>query len=138
VQPVLDSETPIEILINVPKESFWTGLAISATSARGVAFGGIGDLMSAVSKEDVGEYTRLEYDFVERGLRQHTRVLRLEREADRVYVVHRQSLAPVRFVMLNEHELTADHVRTARDRYGTLDAVLLNNPNGSWTTEAEK
>lgn len=136
VEPVLDAEPAIEILVNVPKESMWTGAAIAAAGARTVAFGGVRDLMSAVSDEDVRRYIRAEYAFVERGLRQHGQVSRLEREADRVYVVHRHTLPPVRFVMLNEYELTADHVRTARDRYGAFDAVLLNNPNGSPTTSA--
>jgi hypothetical protein len=136
VHPVLEADSLIEILVNVPKESMWTGLAITAVAARGIAFGGLGDLMSAISDEDVRRYTRSEYDFVERGLRQHTRVLRLDREADRAYLVHRHDLPPLRFVMLKEYELTGDHVRTARDRYGAFDAVLLNNPNGKPTTNA--
>ena len=138
VQLVLDADPSIEILVNVPRESIWTGSAINAAAAMGVAFGGMGDLMSAVSDEDVRRYTRSEYDFVERGLRQHDRVSRLEREADRVYLVHRHGLPPLRFVMLKEYELTGDHVRTARDRYGTFDAVLLNNPNGKPTTGAKE
>jgi hypothetical protein len=38
--------------------------------------------------------------------------------------------------MLNEYELTADHVRTARSRYGAFDAILINNPNGKATSAA--
>lgn len=136
VQPVLDADPSIEILVNVPKEAFWTGPAIAAAAARNVAFGGVGDLMSAVSDEDVTRYIRSEFDFVERGLRQHSGVSRLEREADRVYLVRRHVLPPLRFVMLKEYELTSDHVRTARDRYGAFDAILINNPNGKPTTGA--
>jgi hypothetical protein len=136
LQPLLGADSTIEIVVNVPKESLWTGSAITSAAARGVAFGGISDLMSAVSDENVREYTRREYAFVERGLRQHNRVLRLAREFDRVYLVHRNELPPLRFVMLNEYELTADHVRTARSRYGVFDVVLLNNPNGEPTTGA--
>jgi hypothetical protein len=138
LQPLLDADSEIEIVVNVPKESLWTGTAIAAAAARGVAFGGISDLMSAVSRnvENVREYTRREYEFVERGLNQHDRVSELEREFDRVYLVHRYRLPPLRFVMLNEYELTADHVRTARSRYGAFDAVLINNPNGNPTSGA--
>jgi hypothetical protein len=136
LQPLLDANPQIEIVANVPKESIWTGDAIAAALAQGVAFGGIRDLMSAISHENVREYVRREYDFVERGLNQHDRVSELEREFDRVYLVHRRGLPPLRFVMLNEYELTADHVRTARSRYGAFDAVLINNPNGKATSSA--
>ncbi len=118
VHSVSNADPTIEILVNVPKNSMWTGFAITAAAARGVAFGSIKDLMSAVSYEDVRRYMRREYDFVERGLRQHTsRVLRLEREADRFSCIG-TSCSPLRVVLLNEYELTADHVRTVRDRYG--------------------
>jgi hypothetical protein len=30
-------------------------------------------------------------------------------------------------LLLNEYELSADHVRTARDRYGTFNAILKTN-----------
>jgi hypothetical protein len=137
VQPLLDADPTIEIVVNIPKESLWTGSAIESAVARRVAFGGLRDLMSAVSRdEDVREYTRSEYAFVERGLKQHTSVSMLEREFDRVYLVHRYELPSLRFVMLNEYELTGDHVRTARTRYGSFDAVLINNPNGKPTSTA--
>ena len=116
----------------------WTGEAIHAATSRRVAFGGVRDLMSAVSDEDVRSYIRSEYEFVERGLRQHNHVSGFEREADRLYLVHRHVHPSLRFVMLNEYELTADHVRTARDRYGAFKAILLNNPNGSPTTAARE
>jgi hypothetical protein len=93
--------------------------------------------MSAVSDENVREHVKREYVFVERGLIQHNRVSRLEREFDRVYLVHRTGLDPLRFVMLNEYELTADHIRSARSRYGAFDAVLMTNPNGEPTGDAE-
>jgi hypothetical protein len=130
------ADSAIEIVANVPKESFWTGTAIALVAAQGAAFGGISDLMSAVSRRDVRAYKRSEYIFVERGLDQHDRVSGFDREFDRVYLVHRYGLPPLRFVMLNEYELTGDHVRTARSRYGTFDAILINNPNGQPTSTA--
>jgi hypothetical protein len=107
-------------------------------TARGVAFGGISDLMSAIARdvENVRSYTRREYEFVERGLMQHSRASGLERKFDRVYVIHRHDLAPLRFVMLNEYELTGDHLRTAWARDGAFDAVLINDPNGTATSGA--
>jgi len=39
-------------------------------------------------------------------------------------------------LLLNEYELSADHVRTAWDRYGTFNAILKTNPNGRITEAA--
>ena len=39
-------------------------------------------------------------------------------------------------VLLNEYELAADHVRTARDRYGAFKDILITNPNGKATSSA--
>jgi hypothetical protein len=136
VQQLLDDDPAIEIIANVPTGAVWTGTAIALASDRDVSFGGIADLMRAVSRENVRQYIRPEYEFVERGLGQHTRVANLERKFDRVYQVHRYELPSLTFVMLNEYELTADHVRTARAKYGPFDAVLINNPNGKPTAAA--
>lgn len=137
VEEVLATSPDIEILVNIPKESIWTGEAIRLAAASQIAFGGIGDLMRAVnSEDDVRQYVRPEFHFVERGLEQHSRVTSCEREADRVYLIHRHGLPDLSFVMLDEYELTADHIRVARERYGNFDMVLLNNPNGSPTTGA--
>lgn len=136
VRSLLNADSTIKIVVNVPRLSRWTGTAIAAVAAQGIAFGGIGDLMSAISDEDVGAYVRSEYKFIERGLNQHNRISRWEREFDRVYRVHRYGLSSLRFIILNEYELTGDDVRTARCRYGAFDAIVINNPNGKATTSA--
>ena len=41
-------------------------------------------------------------------------------------------------VMLNEYELTADHLRNARDRYGQFSIAVITNPNGRATSSAEE
>jgi hypothetical protein len=138
VESLLDKYPSVEVVINIPKESIWTGEAIATVAERGVSFGGLRDLMSMINSqiEEVGQYVRTEFAFVERGLNQHSRVESFERVFDRVYLVKRRALPPMRFVMLNEYELTGDHIRTAFDRYRTFDVVLLNNPNGKPTQSA--
>lgn len=136
VQEVLASSSGIEILVNIPKESIWTGEAIRLADVHQIAFGGIGDLMRAVHSEDVRQYVRPEFLFVERGLRQHSCVSNYVREADRVYLILRHGLPDLKMVMLYEYELTADHIRVALERYGNFDMVLINNPNGRATTGA--
>lgn len=138
VLEALDAPPEIEILVNIPRESIWTGEAIRLAEIHQIAFGGIGDLMRAVRSEDVRQYVRPEFGFVERGLQQHSCVRSYIREADRVYLIHRYGLPDLTIVMLNEYEFTADHLRVARERYGRFDMILLNNPNGSATTGANE
>jgi hypothetical protein len=93
--------------------------------------------MSATSDADVRAYERSEYRFAERLLRQFGVVDHVEREADRLWMLHRKrGLPPLRIIALNPYELTGDHVRAARDRYGIFDVVFLNNPNGRPTASA--
>jgi hypothetical protein len=127
---------PIEIFVNIPKESCWGGDAIAAAKEVGASFGGMSDLHRVITVPDPGAYVNPEFQFVERGLRQHTRVSGLERLFDRKFQIQRRGLEPLTVVLLNEYELTADHVRTARDRYGVFDAVLITNPNGGATGAA--
>jgi hypothetical protein len=98
----------------------------------------MGDLYSATSLPNARQYVNKEFDFVERGLRQHTNVSRIERVHDRKYVVKRVKHKDLKVVLLNEYELTADHVRTARDRYGDFTEILITNPNGRPTSSAEQ
>ncbi|MFI5352639.1 MAG: hypothetical protein ACHQZS_06705 [Candidatus Binatales bacterium] len=137
-EQLLNSSFRIEFVANVPKESMWSGEAIKVASRHSVAFGGMGDLLSAISLPDVNLYVRKEFAFVERGLCQHMKVSGIERVHDRKYVVKRRNLSDVSVVLLNEYELTADHVRTARNNYGAFAAILVTNPNGGMTSSAKQ
>lgn len=134
VEAALAEDRDIEIIMNVPKESKWTGDAIGAATQAGVAWGGMSELFRVAAREDVRGHERDEYRFAGRILRQFGKVAHVEREADRLWVLYRKDgLPPLRVVALNPYELTADHLRTARDRYGAFDVVFLNNPNGKAT-----
>jgi hypothetical protein len=138
IESLLTEREKIKFIVNVPADSMWSGAAIELAEAYGAAFGGLRDLMSAMSEPDIGSFVRKEFRFVERGLRQHTRVYDLERIHDRKYVVKRRDLPDMRVVLINEYDLTSDHVRTARDRYGQFKAILITNPNGRITSSAEE
>ncbi len=131
-----ESQPVVEFIANIPAESYWTGEAMEFAERRSVGHGGLGDLLSAVNWPDVRCYKREEFAFVERGLRQHTNVFSLHRVHDRKYVITRCAYDNVIVVLMNEYELTADHVRTARDRYGAFTDVLITNPNGKPTSPA--
>jgi hypothetical protein len=137
VRGLLTSSFQVEFIVNVSRESFWTGEAIALVTSSSVAFGGMGDLQSALSLPNVRSFVNREFEFVERGLGQHNRVQSIDRLHDRKYLIKRRGLSDVIMVFLNEYELTADHVRTARNRYGDFTAVAITNPYGGATSSAK-
>jgi hypothetical protein len=134
---LLQFEEPIHFVVNVPRESYIAGDAIALSERKSVPVGSLGDLMRAVSLPDVRKYVDKETEFITRGLRQHTRISDYHRSADRAYEISRHELPKISVVFLNEYEMTADHVRTARDRYGPFRLLVITNPNGRATTSAE-
>jgi hypothetical protein len=136
VEGLADLGHKIDIYVNIPKEAIWTGDAIAAVAEKTAAFGGMSDLQRVITDSIPSRYVNPEFGFVERGLRQHTLVRGLRRLHDRKYTIQRIRHSDITIVLLNEYELSADHVRTARDRYGTLNAILKTNPNGRITEAA--
>jgi hypothetical protein len=136
VRPLVESGLGVEIIANVPKESYWTGEALSLAHNNDIATGSYGDLLRVIDRQDVRGFQPKETEFVERGLRQHDRISSFERVYDRLYRISRNSLPDLKVAMLNEYELTADHLRTARDRYGQFSVAVITNPNGGATTSA--
>jgi hypothetical protein len=133
---LINSSYKIEFIANISRESYWTGQAIEYAAEHSIAFGGLGDLFSAVNFREPYLYVNKEFEFVERSLLQHTKVTTIDRIHDRKYVVNRQSLKSITVVLLNEYELTADRVRTARSRYGPFEAIVVTNPNARPTSLA--
>ena len=138
VRTLVASKLSVEIIANVPKESYWTGGALRLAHGYNIATGAYGDLFRVIRLEDVRSFLPKETEFVERGLRQHDRVLSFERVHDRLYRISRNGLPDLTVAMLNEYELTADHLRTARDRYGRFSVAVITDPNGRATSSAEE
>lgn len=129
----------LSFIVNIPKDSFWTGDAIDLVSQYSIAFGGMSDLYRAISRAtDIRQYINPEFCFVEQALKQHEIIINMKRIHDRKYVLRRRKLRDFTIVLINEYELTKDHVRRARTRYGVFDAILITNPNGDATTQARK
>jgi len=138
VRPLVKSKHGVEIIANVPKESYWTGGAIRLAQDNNIATGAYGDLLRVIDVEDVRAFQPKETEFVERGLRQHDRISSFDRLYDRLYRISRKDLPDLRVAMLNHYELTADHLRTARDRYGQFSVAVNTNPNGRTTSSAQE
>ena len=127
----------LEFIVNVPKEGFWTGEALDFAESRGSAAGGVSELYSAMNARSVSAFTPPEYAFFKRIMGQHSNVSGIERFADRKYIVETLDGRNVAVVLLNEYELSADRVRTAREWYWPFNAILATNPNGRPTSEAD-
>ena len=138
VRPLVESEHGVEIIANVPKESYWTGGALRLAHSNNIATGNYGDLLRVIDLQDVRAFQPKETEFVERGLRQHDRISNFERVHDRLYRISRNDLPGLIVAMLNEYELTADQLRIARDRYGQFSIAVITNPNGRATKSAEE
>jgi hypothetical protein len=136
IKGLISSKHDVEIIINVPKESLWYGSALDLADRNNIATGQYGDLLRAIGEDNVRALVAKDRIFVERSLRQHSRVSGLERSYDKVYVLSRHGLPKLTAAMINEYELTADHLRTAWDRYGKFDVAVCTNPNGTITGAA--
>ena len=128
----------IQFVANVPRDSVWLGDAIEAVRAHKLGWGGFGDLKSAINLESVEGYQKKEYSFVERGIVQHQRVESYERPFDRVFVIYRKGLPEIKVTLVYEYELTAEHVRAARERYDEFSVIVKTNPNGNITGNARQ
>jgi hypothetical protein len=138
VRPLVKSTLGVEIIANVPKESYWTGGALRLAHENNIATGAYGDLLRVINLQDVRAFQPKETQFVERGLRQHSRISSFEQVYDRLYCIRRHGLPDLTVAMVNEYELTADHLRTARDRYGQFSVAVITDPNGRATSSAEE
>ena len=135
---VIDRDQRTSFVANVPKEALIDGSAFALASSRRVAIGPYVDLLRALSSEDPRKFVNRETHFIERGLRQHTSVASIERLDDRRYLIHRIRYRDLIAVFLHDYQLSADSVRTARERYGAFDVVVRANPNGGISQEARE
>ena len=139
VRTLTERPHTLSFIVNIPKESFWTDEAIDLVSQHSIAFGGMGDLYTALSHpRNVRQYRNREFLLVEQALGQHDIVIKMKRTYDRKYILKRRGLPDFTIVLINEYELTKDHVRIARKRYSKFDAILITNPYGNATTQARE
>ena len=138
IEAVSSLAVELQFVTNMPRDSVWTGAAISAARERDLGWGGLGDLMRAINDASVRGFQKSEYSFVERGLRQHGRVEHYERLFDRLFRIARCGLPDITAALVYEYELTAEHVRATRERYGACSIIVKTNPNGGVTSLASE
>jgi hypothetical protein len=138
LQAIVGDADDIDFVVNIPKAAYIVGNTYELAAERNFGFGGFGDLLSALNSQSPRTYVNSEFSFVLRSLRQHTKVCSVTRLDDRRLLVDRNGLDSVVVLVLNDYELTADHVRNGIERYGDFQAIVCSNPNSRVTTGASQ
>ena len=128
----------VDFALNIARESYWSSEAIHIMNVMSVAFGGVADLYRALRLESVRQYEAPEFRFVRRGIEQHHNVRQLDRLEDRGFLIKRYVGRDLLVVFLNDYDLTADRVRTAREWYGDFEALVRTNPSSRVTSSARE
>jgi hypothetical protein len=132
-----DKEPKKPQMLIAKSSAVWQGNAIDYARKQNMGWGGMGLITNAFDTETYSNIQRREFDFVEKGLVRHTRVVRVERLFDRVFRIHRSSnLPPFTIALVDSYEMTGEAVQNAFDKYGKFDGLLNTNPNGNPTGRA--
>jgi len=125
-----------DFLCGYRTECVWEGEAIQYLEDNRIGWGSFGTLSSAVRDGNANTATHKIYKFSDRLLRQYGRIVRVDREFDRVHRVSLRSGTEIRIGMIAAYEPTADEVRSLWERFGAVDIAWNINPNGSPLPEA--
>jgi hypothetical protein len=116
-------------IMNLPGSAITKIDAFREAKKIGVAIGGLGDLMGAMSESDPANYVAREIKYIEKILRQHDRVSTFDRIDLTKYRISRRGLPDVTVCVGLDYEVTAEAIRDAIDKYGDFDAYVTSNPN---------
>src|SRR5690606_29851321 len=110
VNRVLEFDPTVEFIANIPKVGIWQGAAIQVLEERGIAFGPMKHLMSAIrgcrDVWPINHYVPPETHYFQQILIQHINFQRFVRVTDLIYEVHRKNGAPLLIAGMNEYELS--------------------------------
>jgi hypothetical protein len=97
----------------------------------------MGDLMRFTQEKSNSLYVDKEYAFVKRGLKQHKKVLDLERLDNKRILIKRLKMKDVIAVMNNDYDLGVESVRNTQEKFIDFKVLLSTNPNARITEDAE-
>lgn len=137
VQNLLLDPTP-DFIVNIPKESFVDGEALALLKQAEVPISQEAELFKILDEDEIKTYKNKHVGWIEQALLQDNFLEMVEQLYDRVFLVKRKDLAELKIVFLFEYELTAAKLRTAKRWYKEFDIVVISNPCGSPTLDAEK
>lgn len=136
VEHLLSAPKP-DFIVNIPKESFVDGEALDLLESEDVPIGHESELYNILHLDDVSDFKNKHLGWIEQALSQDKNVEKVERLYDRVFLVKRKSLVRQKIAFLWEYELTAEKLRTAKRWFKEFDLVVISNPIGTATGDAE-
>ena len=135
VRAVHVQNSSMAMMISIPKVTRWSGPAIRWLQSERVAFGGVGDLMSAMRyDEDMSDHRNKTFAFVDDGLRRHSRVRDLEWVDSKKVMVQLDTGKSITVALDDAYDITLSVAREAARTLGEFDILLKINPNGSITS----
>ncbi|WP_417612102.1 hypothetical protein [Parasphingorhabdus sp.] len=137
VQPLFSYVTKPQIVVNVPSKTLWSGEVISLIHAAPAAFGTLGDVRRAASTGDVPSFRNKNWDFFERGIRQHSKVREVSRIFDEVFDAKLKNGTTRRIALVEGYHVSAEDIRNARDRFGKFEIAVKKTSYGSITDAAD-
>lgn len=125
----------LAMMIAIPRGARWSGAAMRWLQSEGIAFGGVGDLLSAICyDEDISTHRNKTLAFVNDGLMRHSRVKSLEWIDSKKVEVRLKNDVTVTVGLEDAYDITMSVARDAASTLGTFDILLKTNPNGSITS----
>ena len=138
VRPALSHVTKPSFIVNVPSKAMWSGSAIGLVHATPAAFGTMGEIWKAARTGYVPGYRNQTHDFFEKAIRNHSKVHRVTRLYDAVFVAHRGARDSLTIALVEAYNMSAEDVRNARQRYGKFDIAVKTSSYGAITPEARQ
>ncbi|NLR82284.1 hypothetical protein [Chitinophaga eiseniae] len=135
VREILNTQNA-NFILHIPKSPFISGDALDYLETKKITLGGFGDLTRVIKQENNWPYLPPNVSFILRGLRQHTKVISVNRLDNKRYEIARNGLETVIIIALDDYDLGIEAIRCAVDEFGKFDAVFKANPNGSITSKA--
>lgn len=137
IEPIFSGATKPEFVVNIPSKTLWSGAAISLIHSAPAAFGTLGELIKAARMDDASEYRNKEWEFFHQAIRQHSNVSSVTRLYDAVFEAHLCDGRRRIIALISAYNMSAEDVRSARDRFGNFDVALKMSSYGSVTSAAE-
>jgi hypothetical protein len=127
----------LDFLLNIKSEAIYKGEIYSFLDDKKISFGSLSDLYRVISQNENWPYLHRDVKFVIRGLKQHSKVFKVERlDNKRLNVIRKGNLSSVIIVATNDYEVNAESIRKLKDDFNRFDAILASNPIGRVTSQA--
>ena len=138
VEQLISDAPGVTGIVNVRRDSRYTGRAKAFARSRGCGLFTMRELMGAVNDVDFAAYERSSLEYVKRALPQHSKVLRVDQIDQEQFEVVRDGLPPIRFVTADIYILGVADVRDLLAKFPGIGAVIKTNPNGEYSDEAKE